>query len=68
MRKRVRINRKKRPAFDVEEHIKKFFPPVSPMGFEKPIPYTQPKPVELQRIGRERLYSDATSSSIGATE
>jgi hypothetical protein len=68
MKKRVQTKRRKRLGFDVKEHTKKFFPPVSPMGSEKPIPYTQPKPVEVQRIGRECLYSNTTSSPITAME
>jgi len=65
MGKAARRKRKKRLVFEVQESIKKFFPPTSPMGFATPIPYGQPKPGDVQKTDRDRLYSnDAVSPGL----
>ena len=55
MRKGTERNkRRKLRRFEIDESVKKFFPPVSPMGPGYPLPWTRP---DIERQGKARSRS-----------
>jgi hypothetical protein len=52
MKKEIgRKKRRKLRKFEIDESVKKFFPPVSPMGPGYPMPWTKP---DIERQGKLR--------------
>jgi hypothetical protein len=66
-KRKVKTRRRKRKAFEVDESIKAFFPPTSPMGFGTPIPYGQSEPVELRKPAKENVRYSSVSFALPLT-
>jgi hypothetical protein len=64
MKKLKRGHRQLQKYLEMEEEIKKFYPPISRMGYSRPTPWGQAKIEKAGKIRNKKPHSERTSLNI----